>query len=533
MFKKKVLKDQQILILVRLLDASTKALVFLALFGQLWSMVPWSAFQVQASNITEQALISDQKSIEKYPTTTDSDFDQSQVAIESEMIDERTANTKTFRKVDGTYEVVIYNDVIHYQKDGKWKKIDNSLLDSGSELETIDNQFKIKFPKTINENKQIKLDIDDYSIHWNVLNIDSSHVSYNQDKVSTSSIKELTTINQSVIYNNVRPFTDLEYILTGSKVKENIILSRYIPNFTMTFEYKLKGLSLIENKEGKIVFVNDINEEIFLFSDMIMSDKHLNESTDISFKITETGIKTYQVTIIPSDNWLKNASYPIMIDPTIESSTQTMSIYDTFVSEANPTSNYHNYAYLPLSNTMYYNEYRGLFSFDIPIFLMDKEIIHSTLTLTSSSKSTDRIIGLYENQSPFDIDEVNWYSRPSHSSDMIDYHVVGSDNKYIFDITKIVKEWQSTGNMQTPGFTIKDKYDYGAYNSVKSNESSESIRPVIEFTYIESSGMKDYWTYSSQDAGSAGTGYVSDFTGKLIFIQNELSFETEKQTMFH
>ena len=48
--------------------------------------MPWGGFQVQASTIPELDLISDQNPMEKYPTTTDANFDQSQVAIESEII---------------------------------------------------------------------------------------------------------------------------------------------------------------------------------------------------------------------------------------------------------------------------------------------------------------------------------------------------------------------------------------------------------------------------------------------------------------
>ncbi|BCR35639.1 DNRLRE domain-containing protein [Mariniplasma anaerobium] len=530
MFKKEPLKNQQILVLVRLLNASTKMLVFLALFGQLWSLVPWSAFQVQAATIDNQELITDQPSFDNYPTTTDPDFDQSQVAIESEMIDERTETSKTFRKVDGTYEVAMYNNVIHYQKDEKWEDIDNSLYDTGNELENKANKFQIKFPKQLDDNKQIKLSQGAYSIDWNILDINSAEVSYNQEKKSSDNLKELTNISQSVLYDNVRPFTDVEYIVSGNKVKENIILSQYVLDFSMTFEYKLKNLSLIQDEQGNIIFLNDNNETIFSFIDLIMFDNDLNDSSDIDLQLIVTGNKTYQIFLTPSDEWLQKASYPVVIDPTISSVEQSINIYDTYVSESSPNSNYENYSYIAVSNTTIYNEYRGLFSFDIPVLLMDKEIVHSTFTLTSNSKSMDRIIGLYENNSAFDVGEVDWYSRPSHSSDMIDYHIVGSDNIYMFDITDIVKEWQSTGNVQTPGFTIKDNYDYGAYNSVNSSESSESLQPVVEFIYIDSTGMKDYWSYSQQNAGNAGVGYVSDNTGKLIFIKNEVSYETAKQS---
>src|SRR5690554_2069174 len=157
MFKKKSLKNQQILVLVRLINASKKTLVFLALLGQLWNIVPWSVFDVQADTMDNQEISIEQPPFEDYPSTTDPNFDQSQVAIESEVIDKRTASSKTFRKIDGTYEVAMYNEVVHYQKDGKWENINNSFNDLGNEYENKDNKFKVKFPKVIDDNKSIKL----------------------------------------------------------------------------------------------------------------------------------------------------------------------------------------------------------------------------------------------------------------------------------------------------------------------------------------------------------------------------------------
>ncbi|MBU1093262.1 MAG: DNRLRE domain-containing protein [Firmicutes bacterium] len=529
MFKKRVLNDHKILILVRLLEASMKFLVFLALFGQIGSLVPWDALKVNASSITEQDIVSDVQ--EEYRTTTDSDFDLNAVAIQSEVLEQREASSKTFRKVDGTYVTALYKDVIHFQEDGKWEQIDNSLNDLGDDLENKANQFKVKFPKNLDDNKQIKLSMEGYSIDWNILNITKSDITYDDSKTTSSNISELTNINQSILYKNVQPDVDLEYVLTGSKVKENIILNQYLEDFSITFEYQLKDLLLIENEDGDVVFVNEKNEIIFSFSDFIMNDSNGNESSDISFTLNETENKTYQITITPNDKWLEMAKYPVTIDPTIVNNYQTANISDTYVSESQPTTKYYGSSVLIISDVWSSSEYRGILNFTIPSSIMNETIVNTTLTLTANSKSTGRIIGLYKNDSYINVNDIYWNHMPLYSSDMTDYHVTETDNNYIFDITEAVKEWQATGDTQTTGFTIKDKHDYGAYNSVFSLEGgTNTSKPVIEFTYVKSSGMKDYWTYSEQNVGVAGNGYVSDFTGKLTFVKNEFTYSTDKQS---
>jgi len=239
--------NKTISLLVDVLRVTKRFLAVLGIFGMLWSYVPWDNIHALVDEDTTTQIITDESgtdALSDYPTTTDPDFDPSQVALESEVIDERTADSKTFRKIDGTYEVAVYNDVVHYFNNGQWEQIDNSFSDLGDELENKANKFKLKFPKVLDDNKQIKLTMDDYSIDWNVLNIDSSAVIYDNTEITPSNMKELPNITSSVLYKDVQPGVDIEYVISGSQIKENIILNQYIPDFSMTFEYKLKDLSL-------------------------------------------------------------------------------------------------------------------------------------------------------------------------------------------------------------------------------------------------------------------------------------------------
>lgn len=177
--------------------------------------------------------------IVNYPTTTDVDFDIAETHIVNEIVSERTANSKTFLRADGTYEVAVYDTNVHYNVNGVWKEINNSLSETENEYAIKDNSFKLKFPKTIKDNKNIKLSIDDYSINWNVHEIQSSNAECSDSIEKSSNIKELTNINQAVVYPNIQDGVDIEYIVSGNEVKENIILNEYKKNYSITFEYKV------------------------------------------------------------------------------------------------------------------------------------------------------------------------------------------------------------------------------------------------------------------------------------------------------
>jgi hypothetical protein len=113
----------------------------------------------------------------------------------------------------------------------------------------------------------------------------------------------------------------------------------------------------------------------------------------------------------------------------------------------------------------------------------------------------------------------------------VDYTIVqtGSGFDYVFDITAPCREW-AEGISTNYGFTIMDQEEIGNYTRFYSSEHS-TLMPVVEIGYIDPAGLKDYWTYSSQDCGAAGTGYVSDYTGLLSWSRTDFSFATEKQTL--
>ncbi|HBI04672.1 MAG TPA: hypothetical protein DDY49_11660, partial [Paenibacillaceae bacterium] len=50
--------------------------------------------------------------------------------IIGELENKREKNVKHFLKEDHTYEAVLYPLPVHYQEDGQWKEIDNTLVET-------------------------------------------------------------------------------------------------------------------------------------------------------------------------------------------------------------------------------------------------------------------------------------------------------------------------------------------------------------------------------------------------------------------
>jgi len=513
--------------------------ILLVIFTIGSSCVPVQRVYGNVYDFTEQTQDVENEEDDKvvYRTTEDEDFDVSAVDIKSEIVDLRSPNTKTFIKKDGTYIVAIYDEVIHYLSNGVYKDIDNTLIydvESDS-YANLANEIGIRFPNKLDSNKPIKLSLSDYDIEWEIEGAKRTSSTISTDVAPSEDIKQLTKISRSVFYDDVFVGVDIQYTVNSDSVKENIIVDRYITNFSLSFTYTTGKLLLVITDETNYAFVTSEGEEVFHFDPLVMYDSASNASDKVALVVQEVKKGEYSVTIIPDDEWMKTAVYPVTIDPIISSAVQSMSIYDTYVSEANPTTNYSTSDYIWISGTTSTAEYRGLLYFILPTSVMDKVITYSYLTLSrdTANYTAGRVIGLYANNTTFTSSTVTWNTKPSHSTSMTDFHVTDTNGKYIFDITSAVIAWQATGSTTTKGFTIKDKYDFGANNRVYSlgYDDVAGLKPVVEIGYIDPAGLKDFWTYSSQDVGLAGTGYVSDRTGYLTYVRDDIAFGTDKQSL--
>jgi RHS repeat-associated protein len=497
-------------------------------FATLWNSVAIHLPGIFANDVIENEIVNVPNEKDKLEYLT---VDPLDVPLVSEDVSRRTENEKHFRKLDGTYEVSIYDEAVHYYKDGKWEDIDNSLqLDVKSNTYVNKaNKFEVNFPKNITGNQSISVNIDNYNVSWNVLDIEGNKNAFVKEmskKSGESTLRDIEKISSSVVYQNIMKQVDLEYVVSGSRIKENIILNEYVPDFQLAFQYNLKELQIIDI-DGRISFVNDDNEVIFTIGDLFMMDQVGNISNDVFLDYKIISKNTYEIILTVDDEWLRNATYPVLIDPTLDSRVTPISIYDTYVSQANPDTNYYNSTEMIVSGTSVASQYRGLIYFIIPPSVMNQAITYSHMYMSPKTVTNGSQINLHKNIAGFSSAAVTWNNRPSIETSVIDYHTIITGNPYIFDITEAVKEWQATGNNVTTGFTIGLDENYGKTNIFYQKEINDYRKPVITIGYEDPSGLKDYWTYTSQDMGMLGAGYISDYTGNLTWVRTDFSLQNE------
>jgi RHS repeat-associated protein len=496
--------------------------------------------------------------------------------ITKELVNKRTENSKAFQKDDGTYEVDEYQTPVHYLENGQWKDIDNTLQDSTDSgyLENKQNDFKIEIAKNANTQKLVDIKKGNYEVSWNLDNANSAQDSIgvsnstelnneiytdadneikndsvlsnesDADKQAAKDIiesnertKALSNLSSNVKFSNVFSNTDLQYILNGSYVKENLIINKDSDNIEYKFNLNVKNLTPVIQQDKSIVFYDssDKTKEVFKIAAPLMYDNAGKTSNDIDVEITKTD-SGYELDLTPNKDWLNDASrdYPVTIDPSMETSLDSNSIHDTFVA-SNDSSNKWLNQYVRVGQTPTIGTTRTYIKFDLPQLATGDMITSATLQLRYasgiSSNSSSNQINVHNVTQNFDPTNISWATQPSYDSTIEDYNLIGDSSEDYWeqwDVTSIAKKWFTTGNNY--GLMLEDD-NSGGYSAFYSSDIDNSIawaRPQISFTYVNNSGLEDYWTYHSQDVGRAGTSYLNDYNGNLVFTHSDIDMSASR-----
>ena len=152
----------------------------------------------------------------------------------------REENVKHFRMSDGSYRAQIFTEPVHYydETEGKYLAIDNTLCDCPACLEKEDDfdgyenrqsDVRVKFGKRTN-GKLFTLEKDGYKVEWKLLGKRDKRLlcdALNDSCAFLPNGKQRsaeTKLSDEIRYNDIAPGTDLQYILSPKRIKENIIV---------------------------------------------------------------------------------------------------------------------------------------------------------------------------------------------------------------------------------------------------------------------------------------------------------------------
>lgn len=250
----------------------------------------------------------------------------------------------------------------------------------------------------------------------------------------------------------------------------------------------------------------------------------------------------------------KEREYPVRIDPTLFQAIYKETVTDTYVSNVQTSSDPDirgkwdvlniGRRKTTLSSGAQLTK-RGLIRFEIPseigkndcIIDAKLDLVHYTV---EEAVSVDDIqIDVHELTSGFTENGTWWGNQPSYDPIIVDYTFVDTDNTFpgstlsydSYNVTKLVNKWHNGSTnygilLKLHDEEVEVSSSKQVYYFAKQSKYYGSVSKFVEITYRNATGLEDYWSYTTQDFGRYGTGYVNNYNGNLVYVHDDVSFNS-------
>lgn len=350
-------------------------------------------------------------------------------------------------------------------------------------------------------------------------------------------------------YAEIAENVDLEYKIIGEQVKENLILkSVKAAALEYSFSLQFPGMMIVIREDGGIDLIDEETEEVFYyFAPPCMYDAAGNYSEQVHYELeTDAEQHCSILSVVPDQKWLQdeNRVYPVVIDPSAETSKTNRAIDDTFVREKSPDSAVvASYGSFTVGHNREYGKCRSFLKFtSLPAMEPGAVIYDAKIYVWQYRYSSDSnqpfFITAHKVTGGWNPGSTTWNNQPAYQSNVLDYcsvKQVQSGNTITvtpcgFNVTKLVREWYNTGVNHGIVITAQNETPYqeavfisSDYPSNNSYGITSEYFPQGIFYYRSTTGLEDYYSYHEQDAGRAGHGYVNDFNGNLVWVHEDAS----------
>ena len=496
------------------------------------------AFAEIVNENSAQELASDTLAINEQSTV------EEPVYIIGEIENLRTEYSKTYEQSDGSCVAVVSAEPVHFydSKNESWEEYDNRLSYNEDteiyESNESSSDMKVSLPKVIDEQNDIEVEANGYKVSITPINIKStSSKKINDNKIIKSDkIKDLKKfkledyVSDSVLDGKVEysqeDDTSIEYTFSGSKLKENIVLSE-TPEKKQEYSFRIKadGLTAKLKKDNSIKLLDGDKKAVFNIPAPYMYDESSDFSDDIKTNLKKDGSE-YILTYTPNYKWLadEDRTYPVTIDPTITTISYKDIIVDTSVF-SNSSNDFSSTPVLysgAMSNRSSVIDSYIKFT-KLPTIEKLWTVSNAKLNLKTSTNK-DNKINAYRVTSDWETSTIN-SNQPTVNSTILDVsNIPATSNTWVcWDITNTVNDWYNGDNNY--GIKLSSPYAQNNMSIFYSSEAANSDnKPYlsIEYRTISSAQIENSRTV---DIGRAGTVTINDFSGNVVLSREDIGVD--------
>lgn len=481
----------------------------------------------------------------------------------TEDISRREENVKHFSLGNGVYQAVAYSHPVHkLDSEGNWQNISNSLSLSGigtsATYKTSDS--RVSFAQSYRadqpimtlqeEGKTIEMFL--HSKQTSVMSIssgipatvDNAQISTQYATIEQAANAKLTS---SVLYENVIGCTDLEYIIDGDVVKENIIVDTRSTSYDYIFSLVLSGLYAQLESDGSVgIYDSQSNKQKYTIPAPYMYDANYELSEEISYQLTG-GAERYVLLVDASEEWInaKERAFPVTIDPSFVVS--TLEAQDTYISRSNPDATNGSKSFMLLEGDNI--AYIKVPSFTVPNTAeLDWAYLTAFYYFPGSVTSGSATVRAYQVNNYWHQSTLNWNIMSSISN--FGLSAIGLDDKVIygsvgatataprqidFSITQAARVWRSESATFTEelnfGIALKRTATTGPALYLKSYESGQDHRPRITFQYRTNCFKYTCYYDSESFGGTQLTQLQTALQNACNLLENQFGITMEVSTL--
>ena len=488
--------------------------------------------------------------------------------IVSEDVSKRTEFYKEFVLSNGLRMATLYAEPVHYSEGGQWKEIDNTLKLADGAYTNTAGKWKVSFPQQLTKDKAVTITKDGYTLSFFMageLYRDNTSVTraalgtaIQEQPAQLQSFQAATAQLQAVKqpelqeetqypqapaekshtrlkYANVSTGTDIVYDLNGNQVKESIIMDAYSARLR-GYRYTLNvgELNPVLTDSGEIHLYDRDNQEIV----MIMPAPFLVDNAgaycnDVELTLTGKGSQ-YTLTYLLPQQWLADSArqWPVILDPAVNASIANNNIKDVSVYEQNCPHTYKE-GILDVGHNTEYGKMRTFLKYDtLPSLSSSDVVVYARLRMYKPNDHTHtNPVQIHKVNANWTASTMNWDNQPAYNPIVEDHAIVKDHGYYYWEITDVVRAWYegtNTGLLLKAPDWVENTTSTNSYRKqfISSDyyATNPDISPALTIVFRNNNGLESYWDYTSASAGRAGTGYISDYTGNLVWSHSDIGF---------
>ena len=502
--------------------------------------------------------------------------------IVQEIIDKREESSKTFLCEDGSYIAVTYSEPVHFKNADEWQEINNTLvLSDNGKYAPVSVSFDINLPLNISDNNGIIVGKNGYEVSFvpvfekNKVEVTATAVKTDVEKLASNSIYNSadTTIesysenpeiaqvekynasftsvkNQksALVYKDVVPGVDYEYIVSSNALKENIVINRKQEEYNYSFEIDAGGLTPKCNENGSISFIDKNKDIVLCVPAPYMYDMNKIESSSVEMSLEKSDEK-YVLTFIADNEWInaEERAFPVIIDPTYNMPTD--SINNVFVEDLLFADSTRSTSELRAGKNLT-NLTRSYIRTILPTSIPYGSVISSAkLTLYKENyfqawnQSNINIIACdCSNVSTWNANTVTWNNQPFSNSangyqNVSGYQITSvaatSDKtSYVFELKTAAQKWLNTGTNKGIMLASSNENSKTQVDFYSTRANSSTQKPKMVIVYNERGVNPSSWNAPAEASTSSAISVVCSPSWTITSNQSWLTYSNKTVNSF-